>query len=58
MAHEQQQFLSPEEFGQILNLKPRKIYSLIKTRKIVAVRFGRVYRINREEISRFLMEAK
>lgn len=51
--HNNQQYLSPEQCGQALNIKSRKVYALIKEKKLIAFRIGRVFRISSAELDRF-----
>lgn len=48
------QLLTPQEVANELQLNLLTIYRYIKDKKILASRFGRKYRINRNDLNKFI----
>lgn len=49
-------FLTPQEVADRLQLNLLTIYSYIRSKKIKAVRFGRKYRIENNDLETFINE--
>ena len=47
-------FLTPSEVAKELQLNLLTIYKYIRNKKILAVKFGRKYRIAREDLDKFI----
>lgn len=48
--------LTPEEVANVLQLHHLTVLKLIKTKKLRAVKFGRVYRIREEDLEQFFTD--
>ncbi len=51
-------YLTPKEVAKELQLNLLTIYKYIKTRKIVAIKFGRTYRIDKKDLDNFIESNK
>lgn len=51
-------FLTPTEVAKKLRLNLLTIYKYIRNQKIVAIRFGRKYRIAKEDFDKFIASNK
>ena len=52
------QYLTPKEVAKELQLNLLTIYKYIKNKKIVAIKFGRTYRIDRKDLDNFIESNK
>jgi len=50
------ELLTPEQVSEILQITPQTVRRYIREGKLKASKFGRVYRVRREELERFVME--
>jgi excisionase family DNA binding protein len=50
------QFLTPREVAELLRVNLLTIYEYIRTRQLNAVKLGRTYRINVDEVRRFIAD--
>jgi excisionase family DNA binding protein len=48
--------LTPEEVANVLQLHHLTVLKLIKTKKLRAVKLGRVYRIREEDLEKFFVD--
>ncbi|PIP31496.1 hypothetical protein COX24_03280 [bacterium (Candidatus Gribaldobacteria) CG23_combo_of_CG06-09_8_20_14_all_37_87_8] len=51
-------FLTPSEVAKELQLNLLTIYKYIRNKKILAVKFGRKYRIAKEDLDKFIKANK
>jgi len=51
-------FLTPSEVADVLQLNLLTIYKYIRNKKLMAVRFGRNYRIAKEDLDKFITSNK
>ena len=51
-------FLTPSEVAKELQLNLLTIYKYIRNKKILAVKFGRKYRIAKEDLDKFIKSNK
>jgi len=51
-------FLTPSEVAEELQLNLLTIYKYIRNKKLMAVRFGRNYRITKEDLDKFITSNK
>ncbi len=58
MADEKRQFLSLEEVAKLLNVNYQLVYRLVRAGELPAVRLGRVYRVDRNDLDDFLERSK
>jgi excisionase family DNA binding protein len=54
----QKQFLTPNEVAKKLQLNPITIYGYIRSKKIIAIKIGRNYRIERNDFESFIESNK
>jgi len=52
------QFLTPAEVAKVLQLHLLTIYKYIRNKKLLAIKFGRNYRIRREDLDNFIKSNK
>ena len=52
------QFLTPKEVARDLQLNTLTVYGYIKSKKLLAVKFGRNYRITKEDLEKFIESSK
>lgn len=52
------QFLTPAEVAKVLQLDLLTIYKYIRNKKLLAIKFGRNYRIRREDLDNFIKSNK
>ena len=52
------QLLTPTEVAEELRLDLLTIYKYIRTKKLLAVKFGRSYRITKKDLDRFIKSNK
>ena len=52
------QYLSRQEVADYLGVHPLTIYSLIKKGEIPASKVGNVYRINKDDVQKYLKRTK
>ena len=52
------QFLTPKEVAEELQLNLVTIYKYVRNKKLVAIKFGRNYRITQEDLARFIRANK
>lgn len=52
------QFLTPAEVAKVLQLNLLTIYKYIRNKKLLAIKFGRNYRIRREDLDNFIKSNK
>lgn len=55
---EKKQFLSLEEVADLLGVHYQLIYRLVRSGELPAVRLGRIYRIERADLDRYLERSK
>jgi len=53
-----QPFLTPSEVAKQLQLNLLTIYKYIRTKKLIAIKFGRNYRITKEDLDKFIKSNK
>ena len=58
MADEKRQFLSLEEVAELLSVNYQLVYRLVRAGELPAVRLGRVYRVDRNDLDDFLERSK
>lgn len=51
-------FLTPAEVAKELQLNLLTIYKYIRNKKVLAVKFGRKYRIEKEDLDKFVKSNK
>ena len=51
-------FFTPKEVAGFLQLNVLTIYGYVRNKELVAVKFGRSYRIDREDLDRFIKKNK
>jgi len=51
-------FLTPSEVAKELQLNLLTIYKYIRNKKLLAIRFGRNYRITKEDLDKFIESNK
>lgn len=51
-------FLTPEDVAQALQLNVLTVYGFIRNKKLIAVRIGRNYRIDRRDFDKFINSNK
>jgi putative molybdopterin biosynthesis protein len=51
-------FLTPSEVAKELQLNLLTIYKYIRSKKLLAIRFGRNYRIEKEDLDKFIRSNK
>lgn len=56
MSHQSETFLSVEEVAQILKMDIETVRKWIRQKKLKAYRFGRDYRIRRDDFDKFVSE--
>jgi excisionase family DNA binding protein len=52
------EFLSPKEVAKELQLNLLTIYKYIRTKKLLAIKFGRNYRVRNEDLDKFIRANK
>jgi len=52
------QFLTPSEVAAKLQLNLLTIYKYIKNKRLMAIKFGRNYRISKEDLDKFIKSNK
>jgi putative molybdopterin biosynthesis protein len=52
------QFLTPAEVSKVLQLSLLTIYKYIRNKELLAIKFGRNYRIRREDLDNFIKSNK
>jgi putative molybdopterin biosynthesis protein len=52
------QFFTPSEVAKELQLNLLTIYKYIRNKKLLAIRFGRKYRITKEDLDKFIKSNK
>jgi excisionase family DNA binding protein len=52
------QFFTPSEVAKELQLNLLTIYKYIRTKKLLAIMFGRNYRITKEDLDKFIESNK
>ncbi len=52
------QLLTPREVADELQLNLLTIYRYIKSKKILAIRFGRSYRVDKKDLDKFIESNK
>lgn len=58
MFEEYGDVLTPEEVGEILQIGNNLLYKMLRSGEIPSRRFGRVYRISKEELINYLNHKK
>jgi len=51
-------FLTPSEVAKELQLNLLTIYKYVRNKKLLAIRFGRKYRIEEEDLDKFIKSNK
>lgn len=51
-------FLTPKQIAEILQLNIITIYSYIRNKQLVAIKFGRTYRVTKDDLDNFLSSLK
>lgn len=56
--HLSKDFLTPRQIASTLQLNIITIYSYIKNKELIAIKFGRTYRVTKEDLNNFLSNHK
>ena len=56
--YSKKEFLTPKEIAAKLQLNLMTIYSYIKKKKLMAIRIGKGYRIDRDDFDKFIESNK